>query len=213
LFIDSVAAAVGSSTSCASGCTITYSAAAGSHTFAAEIDNGTTVLAEGAHVALTLVPGTGNNFTMTLNGAAGEGAWMSDTGSTSGTISGTYAVADATGVPITSPGSVFDNGALTLTANTLTGTPGATVSAGATLSGPNGVGTTYTDTVACGVGDSGTFSITIAAAGGTPEVTVGQLATIAGVSYPANALAISTWPVYTCTAGVISDASGGGTIN
>ncbi|MGB6986172.1 MAG: hypothetical protein WBD74_09400, partial [Candidatus Aquilonibacter sp.] len=65
LFIDSTTVAAGSSTSCSSGCTISYKTDAGPHTFRAEIASSSNfVLAAGAK-SVTVAPGNvaGNNVT------------------------------------------------------------------------------------------------------------------------------------------------------
>ena len=102
LFIDGVTAAAASSSSCSSGCTLNYTTTAGTHTFRAEIANSSHVVLAAGSKSIAVLPGAGNNITLTLNGAAATALWVSTTSTTAGTISGTYAIEDASSVLITS---------------------------------------------------------------------------------------------------------------
>jgi len=135
--------------------------------------------------------------------------------------------AGTTVVPTTgnspSSGNVFDNGAVTFVSTT----PASGVATGtAQTTGPNvfstyaantltvsGVNTTgiYTYQVTCASGATGTFGITVGGAA-TPSlaVTTAELGALTpAVTYPTGGITvIGTAPLFSCTAGGISNASG-----
>lgn len=212
LFIDGLTTAAGSSTSCSSGCTIAYKTTAGTHTLRAEIANGSSVvLAEGS-ASVTVVPGAGNNFTMTLNGAAAIASWESTTSTTTSSISGTYAIEDSSSVPITSAGgsTTFDNAPiafLTSVSPTFSGTASFTTSGSSTtLSAPDAHGTDYPFTASCSASANGTFTVTATSASSSAGITAGQLSGVS-VSYPSSTLNVAAMHTYSCASGTIADAS------
>ncbi len=213
LFIDTVTTAAGSSSSCAGGCTIAYSTTAGTHTLRAEIAGAANVvLAEGAK-SVTLVPGPGNNFTITLNGAAALALWVSTTSTTTHSISGTYAIEDSAKVPITSApagaSTAFDNTPVTFSALTgpgFTGTASFTTSGtSTTLSAPDANGNDYPFTATCGAGATGTFTITATSGSSSGGISPAQLSGLS-LSYPSSNLTVSMH-TYRCSSGTIHDAS------
>jgi hypothetical protein len=223
IFIDSVTTAAGTSTSCSSGCVIPYTTTAGTHTLRAEIDNSShVVLGEGTTGAQTIVAGSGNNFTMTVNGAAAEFTWIANTGSSPASpaqptsITANWAVADSSAVVITdAPGSAtFDGGTITfgVTVSGLTGsTPTFTPT---TLTHPDASGNDYSFTASCnGATGTGTFSVTATSGAGSGDVLPAQLAGLSpAVTYPSSTLSVTPVHTYTCANGVISDSSGNVTL-
>lgn len=224
VFIDNVTTAAGSSTSCSTGCVIPYTTTSGTHTLSAEIDNSShVVLAEGTSGPQTIVAGSGNNFTMTLNGAAGEFTWVANTGSSPASpaqptsITANWAVADSSGVLITNAptgSAAFDGGTITfavtvsgLTGNTPTFTP-------TTLAHPDASGNDYSFTASCnGATGTGTFSVAATSGAGSGDVLPAQLAGLSpAVTYPSSSLAVTPAHTYTCAGGVISDSSGSVTL-
>jgi hypothetical protein len=249
LFINGAAAAAGSTVTCASangntgGCTISWTAALAvphSYTFAVEADSGinspaNTVLSEGEET-YTVVSGSNTVTALSLNGVVKD-ATFTATSCTTGSCSGTIALAAAAGniisyggaltVPAAgnnpSSGNVFDNGSVTFVSSAagiglVTGsayTSGANVYASyatntLTVSGVQASTTgTYPYVVTCGASATGTFGITTGGAG-TPsgDVTTAEL-TALGVSYPAAAITvIGTAPSFSCASGTIGDATG-----
>jgi len=224
-FVDSVTAAAGSSSSCSAGCTIPYSTTAGTHTLSAEIDNSShVVLAEGTTGPQTLVSGPGNNFTITLNGAAAQLSWVANTGSSPASpaqptsVTANWAVADSSGVLITNAptgSAAFDGGTITFAAVVVSGLSGAspTVSP-TTLAHPDAAGNDYAFTASCnGATGTGTFNVTATSGPGSGDVLPAQLAGLSpAVTYPSTALSVTPTHTYTCTNGVISDSSGSVTL-
>lgn len=215
MFIDTVTTAAGSSSSCSSGCTIAYATSAGTHTLRAEIANAANVvLAEGSK-PVTLAPGPGNNFTITLNGAAALASWVSTTATTTNSISGTYAVEDSSKVLITSaPGgasTAFDNTPITFSTQTsagFTGTASFTTSGSSTtLGAPDAKGNDYPFTATCSATANGTFTIAANAASSSAGITSAQLIGLS-LSYPSSSLNVTALHTYSCSKGTIHDASG-----
>jgi len=195
LFIDSATTAAGT-TACTSTCTLSWKTTAGTHTFRAEIaDSSNVVLAEGANSYTILAGANGALANLTLNGVAAQMSWVSNTSSTSSSITGKYALFDSSSSPITTAGSSssFDNATLTFgvsasgtTGNTPTFTP-------ATQTAPDAAGNDYAFTASCnGATGTGTFSITFteAAASITANtglsVGEGATATITGATLAAS---------------------------
>lgn len=228
LFIDG--AASGTRVTCAAftgptgTCTITWTSTAGPHTFAVEIDDGQNVLAEGAapyvltaSLSQTLAP-------LALNGVAASFVMESETLSSScsgpnpSCFTGTYAVADVDYNTIVTPGSVYDNGPLSVaTGAGSTATFGQSFigngSGAGGLSGPDANGLDYEFTVWCAAGANGSFTLAFPPQVSAPpsgEVTAAGLTTYS-LNYPSAVNALN-WPVYVCTNGTIS-VSAGGAIN
>lgn len=220
VFVDAITAVAGQTSSCTpASCVIAYTTSSGTHTLSAETDNGSKVLAEGTTGSQTIVAGPGNNFTITMNGAAAQFSWVSNTGSAPvppaqpTSITANWAVADATANVITNApaaAAVFDGGTITF-AVAVAGLTGATPTfAPTTLAAPNAVGNNYSFTANCnGATGTGTFTITATIAGASGVVTAGQLAGLT-LTYPA--LTQTPAHSYTCTSGVISDSSGNATL-
>jgi hypothetical protein len=223
LFIDAVTTAAGSSSSCTTGCTIPFTTMSGTHTLSAEIDNGShVVLAEGTTGPQTIVAGPGNNFTITLNGAAAQFSWVANTGSAPASpaqptsITANWAVADASGVDITNApvAATFDGGTITFAVSIVSGLTGSSPTfTPTTLTHPDANGGDYSFTASCnGATGTGTFNVTATSGAGSGDVGAAQLAALApAVTYPSSTLTV-TPHTYTCTNGVISDSSGSGTL-
>ncbi len=221
LFIDGETTPAGTSSSCTTGCTIAYTTTSGTHTFTAETDNGSKVLADGTTGAIGIVAGPGNNFTITLNGAAAQMAWVTNTSSNPAppaqptSVTANWAIADSASVDITnSPGTAtFSGGTITFgvsTSGTVTGGP-PTFSP-TTLAHPDASGSDYSITAACnGATGSGSFSITATSASVSTLITPAELLGLS-ITYPLASLTVAPSHPYTCTNGVISDSSGGGTL-
>ena len=208
LFIDTNARAIGTTSACTSGsCTIAYQTTAGPHTFKAEIANSANVVLAQGEQALAGVPGSGNNFTITLNGVAGVMTWESNTSNTSGSITGVYAVEDSSSVPITTAGgsSSFDNGTLSFGTSAFGFTSGSPSFAPPSQATPDATGNNYAFTAACGTAaGTGTFSVTAASGSSTVGLTAAQLSDVAA-TYPSSALNVSGMHTYSCTGGAIVD--------
>lgn len=212
LFIDNITTAAGSSTSCSSGCTIAYKTTAGTHTFRAEIANGTNVVLAAGSKSVTVVAGSGNNFTLTLNGAAGIAAWVASSSFTTNSILGTFSVADSSSVLITSApagaSTAFDNAPITFTATGdqgFTGTASFTTSGVTTLSAPTAAGNNYPFTATCSATANGPFAITAAAGSSAAGITVAQLAGLApAASYPSATVNTAALQRYSCVSGTIA---------
>jgi hypothetical protein len=225
VFVDSVTAAVGSSTTCTSGCTIAYSTSAGTHTLSAEIDNSShVVLAEGTTGPRTIVAGPGNNFTITLNGAAAQFSWVANTGSSPAapaqptSVTANWAVADSSGVLITNAPTgtaTFDGGTITFAAVIVSGlTGGPPTFVPTTLAHPDANGNDYSFTASCnGATGTGNFNVTATSGAGSGDVLPAQLAGLSpAVTYPSSTLTVTPTHTYTCTSGVISDSTGNVTL-
>ncbi len=221
LFIDGQTSPAGTSSACTTGCTIAYTTTSGTHTFTAETDNGSKVLGDGTTGAIGIVAGPGNNFTITLNGAAAQMSWVSNTSSNPAppaqptSVTANWAIADSAGVDITNAPATatFSGGTITFavsTSGTVTGGP-PTFSP-TTLTHPDANGNDYSITAACnGATGSGTFNITATSASVSSLITASELAGLS-ISYPSASLTVTPSHPYTCTSGVISDSSGGGTL-
>jgi sugar lactone lactonase YvrE len=197
VFIDGATTPAGSTTSCTSACTIAWSAALSvpaAHTFAVEIDNGTSVLAENEH-SYAIVFGANGALTptLTLNGVAASAALTVESCAAT-TCTGTLQVADATGNPITNSGSNpnFDNGTITYASATpSTGT----VASGGTIATVSTAGT-YAYTTACAT-NTGQFQTTMTASipAGSGDITAAEL-TNRSLVYPSS---INQLELYRCT--------------
>jgi streptogramin lyase len=206
LFIDGAATPAGSAATCTAsvssgaGCTLTWSTSVSvpaAHSFAVEIDNGTTVLAENkASYALHF----GNNAlaVLTLKGVAAAGTLSGESCATS-SCSGTLTLADGaanTIVNTTSPlATGFDNGPLTFAS---TNAVAGAVTAGGTLTQPSAAGTAaYTVTCTASTGIFLT-SLTPSSGTGSGDITSAEL-TGRILAYPAT---ITYAPnTYNCSAG------------
>jgi hypothetical protein len=225
LFIDGAASGFRVSCSPASGssgtgtCTINWTSTAGSHAFVAEVDDGHTLLAEGA---ATYVVAAGSNATLaplTLNGVAGSVAMITSSvssscsGSNPSCVSGLYALADADGNVIVTPGATYDNGPISVgsgAGSTASFTDGFTGNASGVggLAGPDASGNDYRYTLACASGASGSFTLAFtphATAPPSGELTTSELSTYS-LTYPSSAIAVN-WPTFDCSSGTISIAA------
>ncbi len=195
-----------------------------------------TVLAEGSG-PYTIVAGTSTLSALSLNGVVRD-AGFTVTSCTLASCSGNVTLSDAAGDAIaytgTTPvptngqsptsGNVYDNNgggssnvtftSATPSAGTISGTaqsPFSSYASGTlTVLGVNTSGT-YTYAVTCVSSATGTFGITVG--GGTApsgDVTAAELAGLSpAVSYPASGVVtLPTAPSFTCTAGLISSATG-----
>jgi len=216
LFIDSITTAAGSSSSCSSGCTISYATTAGTHTFRAEIANGSNVVLAAGSRSVTVLPGAGNNITLTLNGAASIASWVSTTSTTTNSISGTYSIKDPSLVLITSApagaSTAFDNAPIAFSTNTSGGFTGTasftTTGSSTTLSAPDANGNDYPFTASCSGSANGIFSITAASGGSSAGISPGQLSGLSpAVTYPSATLNALGMHTYGCFNGTIGDAS------
>jgi hypothetical protein len=256
LFIDGASTPAGQTASCTAtngtgtGCTITWSASLtvpASHTFAVEIDTGTTVtpnntvLAEGK-ASYTVFPGTntlgsgGNGSPLSLNGVVNT-YFYNISGCSGASCSGTVTPADAAAYSIfyagtlTTPtqgqnptsGNVFDNnggGTTNLTFSsdipaigTVTGTaqtPWTSVSSNSlNILGVNS-SDAFTYQVTCATGATGKFGLVSGGATtGSGDVTATELAGLSPVVvYPSGPAGLDSSNLFTCTAGVASNASG-----
>jgi len=211
VFIDGSATPAGSTTTCAAsvssgaGCTLTWTAALTApaiHTFAVEIDNGTTVLAENKASYALHAGNNGALTVLTLNGVASVGATSGET-CTTASCSGTLTVADAAADPIVNTTSVvapgFDNGPLTFASTNGVGT--VTAPAGGTVTQPPASGTLAYAVTCAG---TGSFFTTLApnSTAGSGDITSAEL-TNRSLTYPA---AITFGKTYSCTAGTIGNA-------
>ena len=211
LFIDGATTPAGMTTTCSAtvssgaGCTITWTTAVSvpaAHSFAVEIDNGTTVLAENK-ASYAIVSGSNTLAVLTLNGIAASATLTGETCATTN-CSGTLTFSDAAGdsiVNTTSPlAAGFDNGPLTLAS---TATSVGSVTAGATQTQPSATGTAAY-TVTCD-SSAGSFSTTLSPASttGSGDITGAELSG-RGLVYPASISSASDH--YFCTTGTtISD--------
>lgn len=216
LFIDSITTAAGSSTSCSSGCTISYATTAGTHTFRAEIANGSNVVLAAASNSVTVVAGSGNNITLTLNGAADIASWVSTTSTTTNTITGTYSIEDPSAVLITSApagaSTAFDNTPVSFSTQTSAGFSGTatfmTSRGSTTLAAPDASGNDYPFSATCSASANGTFTVHASAGSSGAGISAGQLSGLTpAVSYPSSTLNVAAMHSYGCINGTISDAS------
>ena len=207
LFIDGATTAAGS-TACPSTCTLSWTSSEGTHSFAAEIDGATFVLAEGVRTYI-LIGGANGTLSpaLTLNGAVDLIVFTPVTCSGS-SCSGPFDVYDAGKPVITSAGgsTSFDNGPFSFsTSNPSVGTVTPT-----TLTSPNPTGE-YAFAVGCVSGQTGSFTIVVQPPTPSGDVTALELATVSVfLQYPSN-LSVTT-NTYTCTGGVISTGSSSGTV-
>jgi hypothetical protein len=190
---------------CTSTCTFSWSASSGSHSFAAEIDDGTKVLAEGIQ-QYTLNPGANALAPLVMNGVDAEVGGFSNPETLAGggtQYIGTFSIGDADGNAITNAGgsAAFDN-QCPLFASSAPAIGTVAISSACT---PTATGAGYPYTVSCVSGQSGTFQIVATNRGGTGDVTPAELAAL-GITYPSTIT--GTVYVYTCTAGQISDSGG-----
>jgi hypothetical protein len=201
LWIDSTSAAAGSATCTTSLCTVAYSTTAGSHNFVLEINSGSYVIAAGHTGNVTVFPGSGNNYSLVLNGAA-AGYVVSADSCLATACTQTFAIEDHSANNIT--GSAFDTGTVSFSVVTDSGSSPGTIVTGATETAPSGSGNAYTLQAQC----NSTGSFHINAADGSPSgiagITGGQLSA-AGLSY---ATMTATTYEYTCVGTSISDSSG-----
>jgi hypothetical protein len=164
------------------------------HTFAVEIDNGTSVLAENQHTYAVVFGSNGTlSPTLTLNGVAAQAALTAETCSTT-TCTGTLQVSDSAGDPITNSGSnpSFDNGTITYaSASTATGT----VASGGTIATVSSAGT-YSYTTTCAA-TSGQFQTTMTSStpAGSGDITAAEL-TNRSLVYPSS---INQLELYRCS--------------
>lgn len=210
LFIDGSTTAASNSTTCTTGCVLTFSTTAGAHTFNGEIDNGTNVLALGTSGSQTVVVGNTNTFGITLNGAAADVTGTVDNCTASSCVT-TFAVTDAALADITSggvTGAAFDNSSVTLLP---TNASVGSATSGNTVSFPDAAGNDYSVTVACLA--SGTFQL--AATSHTPAGSLDvSTAALSGLTTPITYLQTltTTWYTYTCNGTTISTSPGTGTV-
>ena len=216
LFIDSITKAAGSSTSCSSGCTISYATTAGTHTFRAEIANGSNLVLAAGSASVTVLPGAGNNLTVTLNGAAAAASWVSTTSTSTNSIVGTYSIADSSSVLITSApagaSTAFDNAPITFSPSTSMGFSGTasftTTGSSTTLSAPESSGNNYPFTATCSASANGGFTIGATSGTSAAGISAGQLSgLVPALSYPSSTLNTSAMHTYKCNNGTIVDAS------
>jgi hypothetical protein len=164
-------------------CTGNFSVAIGSHTFAVELDDGTSYLSEGSSTA-TVTIGS-NSVTVPLKGIAVQGSFQNTFAPLAPGGSGTVnAIADADGNTIDTSESAFDNGPIVIKSSD---TSIATVSA--TIATP---GTTYAYTVTCVT--AGLFTVYLTTGARTsPFGTGGEFTS---KSYPATGATLtgSTYP-------------------
>jgi sugar lactone lactonase YvrE len=174
-----------------------------SHSFAIEIDNGTTVLAEGVKSYAIVYGNNGTLTTLTLNGVAAVGASSFETCTTT-SCSGSLYVIDPASYAIvntTSPlAPGYDNGPLTL-ASTATAVGTVTLPAGGTVTQPSANGS-FAYAVGCAT--SGTFFLTLAphSTTGSGDITSAELANRA-LTYPA---VITYGKTYSCSGTSINNA-------
>jgi len=203
LFIDSATTAAGTTT-CTTTCTLSWKTTRGTHTFRAEIANSSNVvLAEGAHSYTIFAGANGALANLTVNGVAAQMSWVSNTSSTSSSITGKYALLDSSSFPITTAGSSssFDNATINFgtSASGLTGTPSFTP---ATQTAPDAAGNDYTFTASCnGTSGSGTFSINATPGSSAGGISAGQLSNVSA-TYPSS-ITVTGMNNYTCSSGVI----------
>jgi hypothetical protein len=183
-------------------CTIFWTTTPGNnHTFVAETDDGTTVLAEGS-TQPTIVAGAGNNVTITLNGVVGQVVFP--TTNQPSDESGVYAIADADGFAITRPGN-FDN--LNF-ADFATSDSTGVITTAIQFTVPDTLGNDYGFHVLCNGSSTGTFSIDAGPSTRflSGELTPTQLSLLTyGPVYPTVDY-ISD--IYACLNGVLSTTSG-----
>jgi hypothetical protein len=227
LFIDQGAADrvtcnPGTTTPSTSGtCVIPWTSTSGTHTFVAEIDDGTNVLAEGG-AQYVLLAGSNTLSPLTLNGVAATGVVNAPTSCTSTSCTGTFAIADADVDPIVPPG-YFDN------AVALTGSGSvesvfsyrnlADYNSNTYFNGfpaPDGSGTDYVYLVICNSGATGTFTLSLELQGIGPVFVDSTVLAALSLTYPAPTgnLVVYSSPTFTCTNGTISaPANGNLTVN
>jgi hypothetical protein len=183
-------------------CTIFWTTSPGStHTFIAETDDGTTVLAEGSTQPL-IVPGAVNNVTITLNGVVAQVVFP--TTSQLSDASGFYAIADADGYAITLPGT-FDNLGF---ADFATSNSAGIINTDVLFTTPDSLGNDYGFQVLCNGSSTGTFSL---GAGPNTRFLGGELTTLQLnllTYHPTNPTVTYISDIYACLNGVLSTTSG-----
>jgi ribosomal protein L31 len=201
LWIDSATAVAASTTCTSSLCTIAYSTTAGTHKFVIDVDSSSHVVAAGTTGFVSVFSGTGNNFSLSLNGATAM--YVASADSCGATLCGqTFGLEGPSAAFIT--GTAFDTGTVTLSVVTDTGTNAGYISGTSAFSSPCAGGNAYLACVGCN--STGTFHLT--ATNGTPGGIAGITAvelTNAGLSY--SSITGTTYE-YTCTGTAISDAAG-----
>jgi hypothetical protein len=201
LWIDSATAAAGSATCTTSLCTIAYSTSSGTHNFVLDINANSYVIAAGHTGNVSVFPGSGNNFSIGLNGASAAYVASSST-CLATSCTQTFAIEDHSANNIT--GGAFDTGTVSFNAQTDSGSAAGSVIAGGTLAAPSGSGNAYSVQAQCN--STGSFHIVASNANlaGTAGISAGQLSA-AGLSY---ASITSTTFEYTCVGTSISDSTG-----
>lgn len=216
LFIDGITKAAGSSTSCAAGCTIAYATTAGTHTFRAEVANGSNVALGAGSKSVTVNAGSGNAITLTINGAASIASWVSTTSTTTNSISGTYSIEDPSAVLITSApagaSTAFDNAPVTFATAVSPSFSGTatftTTGSSTTLAAPDANGNDYPFTASCSASANGTFTVNATSSSSAAGISAGQLSGLTpAVSYPSSTMNTAAMHTYGCINGTISDAS------
>jgi hypothetical protein len=202
-------------------CTVAWTAQSGPQTFAAEVDDGTTVLAEGSE-DVTLAAGENDLPPITLNGVPATMVFdmtiayppnydPCERYNTNGNCYVDYFyLADADGNAIEPPGD-FEGGGMCITASDRT----LTTDGQQCFSGPNlygSFGPEYIDrsiVAVCGPGTTGTFFFTGASAssGTFGEVTAAQLSAFQLSEPNQSAFIVPGWPVYSCSNGTIAASS------
>jgi sugar lactone lactonase YvrE len=173
-----------------------------SHTFAVEIDNGTSVLAEGMKAYAIVYGNNGTLATETLSGVVASGALSGET-CANASCSGTLTLADAAASTIVNTSSPlalgFDNGPFSYTS---TATAVGTLTPNS-FAQPSAAGTApYT--VTC-IASAGTFSSALSTTNtaGSGAITLAELSSL-GLTYPPGIAYLAN--PYTCgTGSVISD--------
>lgn len=207
----------------AGGCTINWTSTSGTHTFSAEIDDGSAsggnVLAQGSE-SVTLAPGLNSVPNITLNGVPAQVYLLTEAicpsadsqctlGSTLPSyVEGTYQLLDMDGNIITSPGQLLEGGIC------LSGGTNATVAAvsGSNVATPACSGASPGNAqfaIACyaGSGSPTTGSVTMSASlADAPPLLSLSAAQIAayGLQFPSS-LTMPGWPAtYQCSNGTIA---------
>jgi hypothetical protein len=201
LWIDSSTAAAGSATCTTSFCTVGYTTTTGAHNFILEINSGVSVIAAGHTGFVSVFSGSGNNFSLGLNGAAAAYVVSADSCFASA-CNQTFAIEDRSANNIT--GTAFDTGTVSFTAVTDTGSNAGSVFGSPSVTVPVGSGNGYILQAQCN--STGSFHVTASnsSPAGIAGITAGQLSA-AGLSY---ATMTATTYEYTCVGTSISDSSG-----
>jgi hypothetical protein len=173
-------------------CTITFSTTPGSHVLGVEIDDGTSVLAEGTK---TYILAAGNNGTlapMALNGVAFSAAFNAIPAGGAGT----FTISDSAQYPITAPGT-FDNGPITVSASD----PGVTINP-TTLTSADSVGNDYAFEYGGSCTGTTTFTVTFSVnSAASPSIPLTLTAGLSpSLSYGPSGTTLGTSPAIACPA-------------